>query len=61
MTKQEHMKNKPILWSDLLTQDMKENARKHREQCKGRSFNKRKHRELSTTTATLFLVKEEVK
>ena len=55
------MKSKPILWSDFMTECMKENARKHREQRKGRSFNKRKPKELSTTTATLFLVKEEVK
>jgi hypothetical protein len=44
---------KPIMWTDLMTQVMKENARSHREWYRDRSCKQRKPEELSIPATTL--------
>ena len=47
--------NEPILWTDFMTEVMKENAREHRAWHRDRSCRYRKQRELSRPATTLCL------
>ena len=49
------MKTKPIIWTDFMTEVMKENARKHREWHRDRSCRREKIKELSRPATTMVL------